>query len=55
MILFFFKEAKIKVSMELLLTLEKNIQKSYLEKFLIMDMEAEPSLLIKQTNFFINK
>ena len=55
MILFFLKEAKIKVSMVLLLTLEKNIQKSYLEKFLIMDMEVELSLLTKRTNFFINK
>jgi len=47
MILSFLKEAKIKVNTVLLLTLEKNIQKSYLEEFLIMDMAAELLLLIE--------
>ena len=43
----FFKGSKNKGEYGALSILEKNIQKSYLEKFLIMDMEVEPSLLIK--------
>ena len=47
MIMVFLKEAKIKVNAVPLVTLEKNIQKSYLEEFLIMDMAAELLLLIE--------